>query len=100
MVTNHKDSSTLTGAQMAERFHHLSEYDLSIEGAAEAFRSIHGYGPGYDAFRTVPAFAFDPKANTWREWNYGEGWKPRRTVLPEMMVVLGGLCALTRIPND
>ena len=91
--------STLSGAEIGERFHHLAEHDLSIEGAAEAFRSLHGYGPDYDTVRDFPAFAFDSKAGIWREWNHGEGWKPRRNVLPEMTTIMGALCSLAAYKN-
>ena len=70
-------------------------YPLDVEGFAQAFARRHQYS--YQSslfyFAAVPAFSFDPKADTWREWRLGVGWKERRSVLHEMTSSIGAVCA-------
>ncbi len=74
--------------------------DLDVVGCARTFAWLHGWdGWGgeksfYGAFRTLPAFAYDPVAQTWREWNM-RGWRPKRSVLVEMHNAIAAVCAQT-----
>ena len=93
-----QDSSTQAGHVIAEQFHYLAEYSLDIEGAAQAFRFIHGDEIDPEsppAWHSAPTFAYDPIASTWRKWEYGKGWSPQRSVLGDMTTIMGALCAVT-----
>lgn len=86
-------AGTRGALELAEEYHFLNLFALDVEGCAQAFAFLHGHGPDYDTFRLHPAYAYDPVAETWREWN-NRGWTVKRNILPEMSTIVGALCAL------
>ena len=72
----------------------IAALPLDLEGAAQAFRFLHGYNACNDPASSWPTFAYDPNAETWRQWEYGAGWAVKRSVLPEMTAIYTGMCAL------
>lgn len=93
-LANALPESTLTAAEMFDLYHSLAVYPLDIQGAADAFRQLYGYGEMYAHVRPYPGFAYDTRAGVWREWWGGIGWRERASVLPEMTGIVAGLCAI------
>ena len=96
VYTMPEEESTLDGKAMAHKWsgRGIGSQPLDLEGAAQAFRFLHGYNPANDPESGWPIFAYDPNADTWRKWEYGAGWTPKRSVLPEMTAIYTGMCAL------
>ena len=87
-------TSTLSAESMAETWHFLSEFNLDVQGFAEAFAFLHGHGPSYDIIRTYPPLGYDSLTNKWRTFDIGTGWVEKRSILLEMEDIISGCCAL------
>ena len=93
-IAVNNDVSTLSAADVASDYHFLNLFPLDVQGAAAAFRWLHGYGAKYEDDRKYPGFAYDTRAGVWREWQFGKGWQDRGSVLNAMTNIVAALCAL------
>ena len=87
-------TSTLSAESMAETWHFLSEFNLDVQGFAEAFAFLHGHGPSYDIIRVYPPLGYDSLTDKWRTFDIGTGWMPKRSILLEMEDIISGCCSL------
>ena len=95
-----QDSSTQAGHVIAEQYPLLGRiFSLDIEGAAQAFRFIHGDEIDTEsppAWHSAPTFAYDPIASTWRKFgSTARVGSRQRSVLGNMTTIMGALCAVT-----
>ena len=89
-----RPTSTLQPLELAQRYAMISDYSLDAQGAAQAFKFIHG-DLGGDSENKLPieAFAYDSKASTWRRWDVSTGWHDHPSILEGMTDVVAALCA-------
>ena len=79
---------------MPETWHCVSEFNLDVQGFAEAFAFLHGHGPSYDILRVYPPLGYDSLTDKWRTFDVLTGWTTKRSILLEMQDLISGCCAL------
>ena len=108
-ITDNVPISQSESQALANEFHTLWELPLDVSGVADAFRMFHSAIPfsdrdggilHYDTIRKYPGFAYDQTAETWRRWEYGKGWVAVRSILPEMVTIAIGLCAVDAVRSN